>query len=1087
MTKHSDAEAPNSHQLLPTIFETRAKLNPDGVFAQFPVSPTNYDSGFRSVTNLQALNAINHVAWAIEKSFGKGQNFETIAYLGPSDPRSHLVLIAGIKVGYKIFLPSPRNSKAAFSSLFNRLECCKLVCTNPELPAVSVIFQEREMQKLHIPSLHELLSYENVEHYPFDKSFEEERDNPIFVLHTSGSTGIPKPLIYKNEFVTRIVNLCSIPDPGGFRVLDRNYLSGRFYISLPIFHIAGIGFSLVIPTFFGNIPVFPLPAGPPTIESFIGAVKNGDLDWAFLPPVVIDDLSKDPTLLELVSSKLKYLYYVGGSLPQASGDIVYAKIPLYQSLGSSECSIFPLIRRNEDLSFVDWNYIQIHPSLQAEFQHRFEDLHELVIIKRSESEHLQPVFVHFPEEEKFETKDLFAPHSTKPGLWKHQSRIDDVIVFINGEKTNPVSFENEVASHPEVRSALVVGQGRFEASLLVELVKSTYLNLNQRGEFIERIWNIVQSANRKCPAWARVSKSKILLTDPEIPMERAGKGTVMRQATLIAYQKKLDDLYLAANSANSIAAIDVNDHEVVVHTVYELVIYVTDWNNLEKCNDFFSLGMDSLQVLRLVQELRFRFPTQSLAPSIVYGNPSVDLLANALSSGSTEEKDAATNLIDVPRTTLSETRDMYEKGIDLLAKSLPQRSETTIVESSRPRVILLTGSTGALGSYILQNLLLDKTVVHIYCLNRSPDSKSLQIARNADRHLQADLSSSRTTFLACDLSMPNFGVDKSIYEKMLSTATHIIHNAWPVDFNRTLQSFQPSLDGVSGLISFSAQATLSPVILFLSSISSAINYRNAPGTESIIPETVSYDDSSPAPMGYGESKYIAERMFDHAARKLNITTGAVRIGQIAGTSHNPRGWNRNEWLPSLVLSSRYIGALPDTLGARDSNSSGVMSNINWIPIDQLSEILVELTFHLSEGTSSPEEQVFHAVNPNPVTWESLLPTVQKTLEETLSIEGETAVSRIEIVSLPTWIERLRKTASAVTDARTLGESADILYRNPGLKLLDFYQSLAASDTSAPRSIFDIRKTSEASPSLKNLEAIRKEWMAGWINDWVLPS
>jgi len=53
-----------------------------------------------------------------------------------------------------------------------------------------MILKDREMQKLHIPSLPELLSYEKVEHYPFEKKFEEERHNPIFVLHTSGSTGM---------------------------------------------------------------------------------------------------------------------------------------------------------------------------------------------------------------------------------------------------------------------------------------------------------------------------------------------------------------------------------------------------------------------------------------------------------------------------------------------------------------------------------------------------------------------------------------------------------------------------------------------------------------------------------------------------------------------------------------------------------------------------------------------------------------------------------------------------------------------------------------------------------------------------------
>jgi acyl-coenzyme A synthetase/AMP-(fatty) acid ligase len=52
-----------------------------------------------------------------------------------------------------------------------------------------MILEDHEMQKLYIPSLQELLSYENVDSYPFERTFEGERHNPIFVLHTSGSTG----------------------------------------------------------------------------------------------------------------------------------------------------------------------------------------------------------------------------------------------------------------------------------------------------------------------------------------------------------------------------------------------------------------------------------------------------------------------------------------------------------------------------------------------------------------------------------------------------------------------------------------------------------------------------------------------------------------------------------------------------------------------------------------------------------------------------------------------------------------------------------------------------------------------------------
>lgn len=119
--------------------------------------------------------------------------------------------------------------------------------------------------------------------------------------------------------------------------------------------------------------------------------------------------------------------------------------------------MFPLIRNESESGNVDWSYIQIHPVSNPEFQHRFGDLHELVIVRHPECEKYQAIFTHFPDLQEYKTRDLFSPHPTKPGFWKHRSRIDDVIVFLNGEKTNPVTFEQEVSRHPEVKSALVVG------------------------------------------------------------------------------------------------------------------------------------------------------------------------------------------------------------------------------------------------------------------------------------------------------------------------------------------------------------------------------------------------------------------------------------------------------------------------------------------------------------------------------------------------------------------------------------------------------------------------------------------------------
>lgn len=92
----------STDQLLPTVLDDRARSNPKGVWAKFPSSNTTYEDGFRVATNHQVANAVNRVAWLLEEQLGRGQNFDTIAYIGPNDLRSYVVLLAGIKVGNKV-------------------------------------------------------------------------------------------------------------------------------------------------------------------------------------------------------------------------------------------------------------------------------------------------------------------------------------------------------------------------------------------------------------------------------------------------------------------------------------------------------------------------------------------------------------------------------------------------------------------------------------------------------------------------------------------------------------------------------------------------------------------------------------------------------------------------------------------------------------------------------------------------------------------------------------------------------------------------------------------------------------------------
>ncbi len=46
--------------------------------------------------------AVNVMAWWLEKEIGESSTFETLSYLGPPDLRYAIVFLAAVKCGYKV-------------------------------------------------------------------------------------------------------------------------------------------------------------------------------------------------------------------------------------------------------------------------------------------------------------------------------------------------------------------------------------------------------------------------------------------------------------------------------------------------------------------------------------------------------------------------------------------------------------------------------------------------------------------------------------------------------------------------------------------------------------------------------------------------------------------------------------------------------------------------------------------------------------------------------------------------------------------------------------------------------------------------
>jgi hypothetical protein len=187
--------------------------------------------------------------------------------------------------------------------------------------------------------------------------------------------------------------------------------------------------------------------------------------------------------------------YIGGDLPQSVGDHVASKLYLRCLWGATEAGIVPQLLPQQLLPSEPsgrtlWRYVQFHPCVGAVFDEVTDGVYELVIRRDKALEGTQPCFTvaGIDQLDEYRTKDLFAPHPTIPDLWCWRARVDDIIVFLNGEKTNPISMEQHImASNPELSGALVIGAQRFQAALLVEPNSKTPLTTSEQAGLIERI------------------------------------------------------------------------------------------------------------------------------------------------------------------------------------------------------------------------------------------------------------------------------------------------------------------------------------------------------------------------------------------------------------------------------------------------------------------------------------------------------------------------------------------------------------------------------------------------------------------------
>jgi hypothetical protein len=252
--------------------------------------------------------------------------------------------------------------------------------------------------------------------------------------------------------------------------------------------------------------------------------------------------------------------------------------------------------------------------------------------------------------------------------------------------------------------------------------------------------------------------------------------TVRRKAVITDYESEIAALYETVDDIATLNIPPLLDWEAdsildfVRNTVHSVVA-----SDLADDDDIFHHGCDSLQatwirnsLLRTLRESA-QLDTREDTGNFVYDHPTIRRLAKyilALASGQTGEDTSA-------GAKSSAMCAMVEK----YAQDFPRHAGQQDMLPAAETVVLVTGTTGELGCYLLARLLADDTIARVYALNRAHRQSTLaerQSRALADRGLDPGIvDSPKLSLLEGDLAKPDFDLTMPVYEEVIYVSAYL--------------------------------------------------------------------------------------------------------------------------------------------------------------------------------------------------------------------------------------------------------------------------------------------------------------------------
>lgn len=373
---------------------------------------------------------------------------------------------------------------------------------------------------------------------------------------------------------------------------------------------------------------------------------------------------------------------------------------------------------------------------------------------------------------------------------------------------------------------------------------------------------------------------------------------------------------------------------------------------------FFDMGGHSLLALTLLNAINQRFQA-ALTLAEIYKNPTLFEQAERLRGGGVVD-----HFIDLAR----------EANLD------PAIAATSNYLGGPPRAILLTGATGFVGRFLL-NELLRATNAKLYCLVRADSSQAAKSRLGATLrtwNLWRDDAAERIVSIPGTLSSPKLGLRDDVYELICEEVDTIYHCATSMNHLETYSmARQTNVEGTRELLKLAVHKRLK-LVNYISTVS--VFGENEVNVQRVVNEETSIDDERhKLSDGYSASKWVGEKVVMIAAAR-EIPCNVFRLGLVWADSQQGR-YDPLQREDRLFLSCLFSG-----WGIKNYRFDMPPS-----PVDYVARAIVFLGNKHQKGL-----RIFHVPSSRPNT------------EGLFELYNRIAPRPLRLVSASQWISEIRR-------------------------------------------------------------------------------